>query len=332
MLMTAPCPGPLRVAAHPVTALVLLLPLAACEAQAPGTEGGAGEQARIEDPSDYVPDAASTQAPTPLDAAQLAEGTQGLVAYLHRQDPLFYHDIWTLQFWSNQGGDCPLMQEHNGQDYWNDRCTTPDGTEYVGWTLNLRGGRWTEPESNFYMAEFAWLSGHAVLRFPDGRLLQNFGDVMYQEVEESSPEGVVHAFQGFVYGDFLYTGDEAAGTWVQEPVTSEIYYRYATLPGGSQVVELHGAIGRLPGPVSAARLENLRLSNGPGDCALEPGGSLRLRGPDGDWTTVAFGAAGPDDAACDGCGDALREDEEVGPVCADFSPLLSWPGGHPWER
>ncbi len=330
--MLHPSLAPRFAIARPLMGGSALVLLAACQAQAPADAGGAAAVDRISQPSAYVPDSASTQAPTALDAAQLAEGTQELVAYLHRQDPLFYHDIWTLQFWSNQGGDCPLMQEHNGQDYWNDRCTAPNGTEYVGWTLNLRGGRWTEPESNLYMAEFSWLSGHAVLRFPDGRLLQNFGDVMYQEVEESSPEGVVHAFQGFVYGDFLYSGDEATGTWVQEPVTSEIYYRYATLPGGSQVVELHGAIGRLPGPVAAARLENLRLSNGPRDCALEPSGSLRLRGPDGDWTTVSFGAPGPDDAACDGCGDALREDEEVGLVCADFSPLLSWPGGHPWER
>ena len=297
---------------------------AASDAAAPA----AGDAAAV-DPSAYVPDLPAAAAEDGLDADQLGVGLDGIITYLHHLDPLPWHEIWDDTFWGNASADCPVMQLHNGMHYWNDRCTSATGAEYRGWSLNLRGGGWEEGPG-VTMRTFAWLSGHAVITLPDGDVLENFGDVMYQHVNEERSGGTLEAFQGFVYGDFSFTGAAGEGGWMQAPVTNETYYRYEHHPDGSRAALIGGALAWFDGPVVAARLEDLTLADGPGACPLEPTGDILLRDNAGGWTTVAFGAPGPTDPTCDGCGDAARAGVDLGLVCADFSPLLAWPDGRPW--
>jgi hypothetical protein len=306
--------------------------LAACAdpppAEAPASDS---QSASAVDPSAYEPDLPDQGAEDGLDVDQLSLGLDGIIIYLHHLDPLPWHEIWDDEFWGNASDDCPELQLHNGMHYWNDRCTSASGAEYRGWSLNLRGGDWDEGPG-VYMRTFAWLSGHAVITLPDGVVLENFGDVMYQHVDEDRGGATIEAFQGFVYGDFSFSGPAGEGDWMQAPVTNETYFRYELQPDGSHAALLDGALAWFDGPVVAARLEDLRLTDSPGACPHEPTGDILLRDTEGGWTTVAFGAPSPADPACDGCGDATRGGEDLGVVCADFSPLLAWPDGRPWGR
>ena len=66
-----------------------------------------------------------------------------------------------------------------------------------------------------------------------------------------------------------------------------------------------------------------------GTCTLEPAGWVWAM--DTAYTTyeVRFDDVGPDDPACDGCGAATAQGEDMGTVCIDVSPLLSWEE-RPW--
>lgn len=281
-------------------------------------------------PSAYTPELAEDDAGQAATPAELEEGLAEVVAYLDTLDPLPWHDLWDAVFWGERSADCPELQEHNGMDYWNDRCTTEAGVQYRGWTLQERGGGWTSGDG-VTMNTFAWLSGHAVLTLADGTVLENFGDNMYQHAIEERGGGTVEVWQGFVYGDFFYSGADAASGWMQGPVTNETYYRYELQPDGSRTAMLDGALAWFDGPVVAARLTDVVMSNSRSACTTEPVGEVRLRDRSGAWTTVVFDGYREGDPTCDGCGVATRDGEDLGAVCADFTPLIDWTGARPWD-
>ena len=299
--------------------------LAACAAPAPASSGTAGTKA----PTPYRPHDADEDAATPLEVQDLEVGLAALIEHFATLDLFWYHELWDDRFWSNIDEACPALQVHNGMDYWDDRCTARSGTEFRGWTIGFREGGFEEFPGTT-LVHFDWLSGHAVLLLADGTVLENFGDVEYQRRRYETAAGFREVWEGFVWGDFSYTGDEAAGTWLQSGVSTEAYYRYEEGPAGDRRLELDAEVGFLPGPVLAARIEGMRIADDPRGCALEPAGQVRLRGQDGTWITVVWDADSTGDAACDGCGWATGPDGEMGAVCADFAPLLAWTGSDPW--
>lgn len=291
----------------------------------------AAQQEPVGSPTPYAPDLDGEDAAAPLTPADLEVGLSELVDYLTTMDAFWYHELWTDLFWGAVDDTCPSLRVHNGMDYWNDRCTAASGVEFRGWTIGFRDGGFEEFPGQT-LVNFDWLSGHAVLLLPDGNILENFGDVEHQRRRFEGPGGTTEVWEGFVYGDFYYSGDNAEGTWLQEPVTNETYFRYEDHPAGHRAVALSAELAFLSGPVVAVRLEEFLFSDDPAYCDLEPEGEARLRDREGRWVTVVWDAASKDDPACDGCGLATSADGEVvGEVCADFSPLLAWTGANPWR-
>lgn len=276
-------------------------------------------------PTPYEPDLTLDDQGAPLDTAALEEGLAEILAYLIRQDPLLQHEAWTQVFWDNaEDGVCPTVGDHNGQDYWREDCTTSAGARFNGWSLNFRDGGWID-EQGLNVLQYNWLSGHAFIEVPDGTRLENFGDV-----ELLIAQGADHdLLEGFVFGDFAWDDPSASGTWLQEHISGELYFRFED-HGSYRTAWYQGGLTFLSGPVLAGYLDELSLDDAPGSCALEPDGRIRLRDPQGLWVEVAFGAWGAEDTACDGCGEANYEGAALGAVCADWTPLLSW-SGWPWQ-
>lgn len=290
----------------------------------PDVEPGDTDAANL--PTAWDPGLTETARTEPLSTAELEEGLAEALAYLHRQDPLFHHEAWTEVFWDNaETESCPVLGEHNGQDYWRDDCTTSGGARFNGWTLNFRRGGWMHDEG-MRVVQYNWLSGHAYIVTPAGVHLQNFGDIELM----LGDAGDWNYMGGFVFGDFAWQDDRAVDTWLQEPVSTEIYFEFYD-HGAYQSAWYDGGMTYLLGPVLAARFEEIVMDDAPGSCAREPSGGVRLRDHAGLWVDVAYGATGEDDAACDGCGDASFEGAALGQVCADWTPLVTWEGW-PWDR
>lgn len=307
-------PSPVPASAAPLLA-ALALGCAVDEASAPTDTAIT--------PTAWDPDLSEAGAAEPVDAAALEEGLAEVLVYLGRQDPLLHHEAWTEMFWGNaETTSCPVLMEHNNQDYWDDDCTTSRGARFDGWTLNFRQGGWTEGEMT--VLQYNWLSGHAYIVDPTGRRIENYGDVelLLGEAEDWDYYG------GFVFGDFDYTDPVAADTWIAEPITGELYYAYYD-HGSWQSAWLEGGVTSFSGPVLAARFEDVAIDDAPGSCALEPSGRVRLRDREGLWYDVDFGATDGADAACDGCGDAALDGDAIGAVCADWTPFVAW-RGWPW--
>lgn len=273
----------------------------------------ADDTAPVTDPTRWAAADGETEARVPLTPAELEEGLAEVIAYLHRLDPLTQHEAWTEVFRGNAEADgCPDLGLHNGQDYWNDDCTTAAGAQFNGWMLNFRQGGWDE--GTVHVNQYNWLSGHAFVAPPDGTLLQSFGDVELLLGEDAAGWAI---YSGFVYGDFSWDDPAAVGTWLQEDESNETYFRYED-HGSWQSASIDAAITYFEGPVLAARLEALTLDDAPDSCAAEPVGRVRLRDTTGFWVNLDFG----DD--CDGCTEATLDGASLGTVCADFSPLVDW--------
>ena len=63
---------------------------------------------------------------------------QRSIVQLLRVDPLLMHDAWTDSMAEYSDENCPPMEEHNGMDLWRQSCTTEDGNQFLGWSLNIR--------------------------------------------------------------------------------------------------------------------------------------------------------------------------------------------------
>ncbi len=277
-------------------------------------------------PTPYQPQLSLDEEGAPLAPEALEEGLTEIIAYLVRQDPLLQHEAWTEVFWGNaEDGVCPIVGDHNGQDYWREDCTTSAGARFNGWSLNFREGGWID-EQGMEVQQYNWLSGHATIELPDGSRLQNFGDV--ELLIARGPD--YDLLEGFVFGDFSWDDPSADGSWLQEEISGEIYFRFED-HGSHRTAGYEGGLTFLTGPVLAGRLEGLYLDGAPGACALEPQGRVRLRDAQGGWVEVDLGAGGAAEADCDGCGVASQDGAELGPVCADWTPFLSW-SGWPWQR
>lgn len=313
----------------PKVSVALLLLLGGCPADSPAAPPEETDT-RVTSPTPYEPDLDDVEAGPALTADELSEGLAEVLVYLHGLDPLFQHDGWLtmVETWA-ESDVCPSIGDHNGQDYWNDDCTTDEGAHFNGWALNFRGGGWDD--GTLYVREYDWLSGHAFILGSDGVLLENYGDV---ELLVAQDQGGYDVFSGFVYGDFSWSDARATDTWLQMAESNETYFQYEDHVEWRSAW-LDAAVTYFDGPVLAARLEDVSIDDAVGSCASEPAGRVRLRDREGRWYYADFGASGADDAACDGCAVARMEawdggeEAEIGAVCGDFAALVAWQGW-PW--
>jgi hypothetical protein len=304
-------------------ALFFLLACSSPPAAGPDGTEKAANSATPTSPSPWDPDLQVADPAPPLTVEQLQEGLAEGLDYLARLDPSLHHDIWYDVFLANvEDGICPEITLHNGMDHWNADCWSSDGAHFNGWNLRFRRGGWREGDLD--ILDYAWLTGHSFIEDPSGERVENFGDMELQVARTTAGSLRV---DGFVFGDFSWTGDEATGTYLQEETSNETYFWFEDR-GDWQSARYEAAINWLNGPAIALRLENVAISEAPGSCPLEPTGTIRLRDREGRWYDIVYGSS-PEEL-CDGCG-ILTDETGESEFCADFSSLVDWEGW-PWTR
>ena len=241
---------------------------------------------------------------------------QRSIVQLLRVDPLLMHNAWTDSMAEYSDENCPPMEEHNGMDLWRQSCTTEDGNQFLGWSLNLRIDHIYEDGIDWDVQD--WLSGQARIIAGDVEL-SNYGDILHQDGAGPSGRRVL---SGLVFGNFSWTDPTATNTWLSDDLSIEYEYRFAKeSTGWSSTVDawlsnfddsIHG---------EAVIWDGIEFDQA--QCAREPiGGTLWLREGEGRWATVQF------DDMCDGCGFVTTTGT---PMCFDFTMWFDW-SEYPWEE
>lgn len=238
---------------------------------------------------------------------------QHSIIQLLQVNPLLMHEAWTDSMADYSGPACPVMEEHNGMDLWRESCTTEDGSQFLGWALNLRIEHHND-ETNESGAH-DWISGQARI-VSNGIELSNYGDILHQT--SLGPTGDV--IDGMVFGNFYWSDPRAEGTWLQQNINIEYLYRFERMDGGwnsnvdAWLSNFDDSFGE------AVIWEDIVFKQS--ECSLEPvEGLIRIRQGEGNWTSVDF------HNECDGCGvlpDGVSE------MCLNFSPWFDWVE-YPWE-
>jgi hypothetical protein len=137
-------------------------------------------------------------------------------------------------------------------------------------------------------------------------------------------------YEESAYGDFLWSGADADGSWVANGWIAWIDATAYRSEHGADELSLQGGLSRLDGEFDAINVASARIVRG--ECSVEPSGTTSLHTADGVWVVVTWDAWDGDTAIpdkCDGCGVASVEGVAIGTVCHDWSPLLDWED-RPW--
>lgn len=256
----------------------------------------------------------------------LDQGFADLVAHLADINPVGAHTghAWAM---SHRDAGCPVMDEHNGQDLWWGDCETDAGTLFQGFSLYTR--MFDFPVGDEWVHHYLWYHSHMVVEPASGGAYLALGDNEVRGVErrDGAREQSV-----YLLGDHRWTERVGDSTWLQEDLSVWLYMVASEFEDG-HAFELNGGASRLPGTLAAVEIAHAELSEAPGACPLEPAGEMRVWEPSGGWYDVTFDGADASGAAtdaCDGCGTIWFDGAPVGPVCADFSPFLTWESGWKW--
>lgn len=225
--------------------------------------------------------------------------------------------------------ECPTWYEQDGNVFWNDYCTSEDGTRFDGYGFYYLYDQ-VALDTSATLYDGHYLYGVATVESRDGTRLHMGGGL--QTFEGYDPDNNGHVYLSQIQGGFSFTDAEG---WLEDGLKPDIYLYAVDYPdydGRGAFVE--GAVGGLTGTASAVFFDNnLLFSAELGSvCEREPTGSIQVRDGDGTWWLVVFDTPEKGDMAgslCDGCGTVSLNGEEVGQACADFSPWLSWEG-RPW--
>jgi len=215
------------------------------------------------------------------------------------------------------GDDCPNLFEADGDTFWYGSCSTDEGASFSGYGTLFRY------EDVDVLGSGLPLSGALV--YGEGRIVDAEGATF----ELGGSAGVyagedasgTRTFISTMEGGFYWDAAAAADTWLATPLSPSLMV-IATLQPDDDLREIRvtGGISGFGATGEAATFDEAALS---ADCALEPTGALSVRDASGVWYDLRF------DDTCDGCGEALVEGEDLGPICADFSAWLGW-GDAPW--
>jgi hypothetical protein len=272
-----------------------------------------------------------------LSMAELEEAMDAALETALLIDPVDFHEVYEGL---RQQGDssCPYYYTDYltayGQYYWRDACTAGSGVEFSGYGISYLTTDFSESGNDYEYR--AYFSGAASLVDGAGRALDASG--YSSAYHYTVPSNGAEVFYNRLWGEFNWEGDQD-GTWLSRGIGMDLYVYGARYPSYSPVgyyTYLDGSLSSIEGPANAARFNTVLIySESLGStCAIEPSGTIALRGEDGDWYDIEF--QGPSywgaesfPADCDGCGQVFFRGEEIGEVCPDFGRIQAW-GDSPW--
>jgi hypothetical protein len=222
---------------------------------------------------------------------------------------------------------CPAFYTSDGGTYWSDSCSTSAGAEFSGYsqyvaTVDHTTGNTTWNGSQMYTL--------ASVETRAGEVYNGAGSAAEMVGTGEVGGARFTIWQSSMTGGFGWDGTGAQGTWMGQGILPSVEIYAESYPStGARRVELSGEVSGLGAAFDAAALDGVALANAEagGSCEREPSGTISIRDSLGAWYEIALSGGGGS-AACDGCGTVSWRGEEVGEVCADFSPWIDWVS--PW--
>jgi len=220
---------------------------------------------------------------------------------------------------------CPAYRQTSGGDIWYQipTCETASGSSFYGSAYTDSNGHSTGDYSVSRLFTLCYVE------LADGHAFTGNGTI-----EQTTTIIAGGDIQGTlsIEGGFHWDGPGSEGTWVSGDAVPTVQATSLYSPT-TQIRSLtfDGAWeGDLDG-FTAASLQGVSLAaDASGGCTTEPEGSFSLRDSSGNWYTLTLDGTGdPSTPACDGCGELTWRGEDLGTVCLDLSPLLSWEES-PW--
>jgi len=226
----------------------------------------------------------------------------------------------------------------------NGACSQPESSQFVGMVASLEGedmsldegAVWPTllwevqqaelPEDFCFSGRF--MLGQGYIWTPDDERFNGAGSLSHL-TGGSESEGTTFWARS-ISGVFSWSGEVDEESWFTGDASLDWEVRVDRDEDDTVSVSLSGGITGLPETGGIFAADELKFTHSPSDsstCADEPEGSLFVRTDDGSWVEVGFDAA--DGGACDGCGTAVWQESELGPVCLDVSRLYDWEDA-PW--
>lgn len=313
-------------------------------ATVPGGPDSEADSGEIAWPSQWSADTGAAEAPLP-EVALVEEALQEFLDLAWRWDPVPALALYR-ELMSARHEDCVDYDEvtSGGATYfqWSGKglCPHPESNSFVGmsWGLTAEeaevGDLPTWPAAlGSYLGRQPLFTGQgaqgqANLLTPAGARFDFSGQLMDVEAVLAGEGSLlrVREVSGIVRSS---EGCEAVGEWTCEVGGVDVLLALVETDKGSRRVDLTGSAGPLPESgltvsTTALVVRALGEQDMAEACTLEPSGSFRVRTASGAWLEVAFQGESLGEA-CDGCGLASVEGEELGRVCLDLEGILAGP-------
>jgi len=319
-----------------MTRPLLLLALAACD----GPEGPPVVRPDTGAPADTD---VATVAVDLVEAGAAAQRASDLLAEMSAM-PLINAYTYLMK---DVEPTCPNYTEvEGGNHFWDGACTTSTGAFYHGAAFYYRLN-----ETELQGLDLGGLAGVISPElFSPGTVVS--GEGFFGQIDSATQEGDAfrcscrgvnlsgHTPSGdqlwfnHTYGPIAWSGADAASSWLGGDQRAHLTQLATYIPAnGRKMRSVSGILNGMESPYTSVDLQLKFDLTGPGSCALEPVGKLKIRDRfTGYWIEVAFDVAMgtlASDPLCDGCGAATLNGAEIGSVCADFSSLTTFDGA-PW--
>ncbi len=234
---------------------------------------------------------------------------------------------------SYSDSSCPAAYEQDGNSFWYGQCKSEQEMTYDGYLF------YTSYQNHDLFGDGTiWdatsFAGSSNMQYPTGENA-HWGGNSYI-ANGTNPEGMP-TFLSIINGSFW---DQNADSWLKDGLSTSmvmyaIDYILPEFPDATaNFIHLNGSLPITNGEITAISFQEVSLYSETLQypCELEPIGRLSARTVDSDWIEIHFDVE--EDwtltGLCDGCGSAYLNDQLVGEICLDLSPILDWEEA-PWS-
>lgn len=274
----------------------------------------------------------TTERSDDIDLVAVGEALDQAVREVLTYDARHVVDAYLDQLDASTDPNCPeVTVDGAGNRYWLAGCAADDGSIYSGFLFHY-------PQSEVPNGDVLFsgdtLDGNARIIDGLGRAIDIQGSVGFltgTAVDGSSDLVVSSIAGGFGLDDapegWLATGPQSVQVVLVGLTLRSVVGSLVQVAGS--VVTLREAGDRSDGAYAVTFDDNVMATGALSACNSEPGGTISVRDAEGRWLDITFDGpvldqSAGDPTACDGCGRAVLDGVEIGEVCADFFPWLSW--------
>ena len=301
-----------------MNSMTLMLTMLACG----GSEPGEPKDTETET-GPYITEAPELIPPDTSDAILSAGIEESILAILSFDFAPIEAGYTTAM--AGQDAACPVWATDGDTVYWFATCTSEDGTSFEGFGA-AHDFSDLPTDTNGFTYAGTFLNSISTITTPSGDVFTGGGEAF--DISGSNEEG--YEFNNFgVSEGFLWTGEDADGTWMENTPILD-FVSNTQRAGAYQIIELSGSISGLDSVqvVVSDGLYGLDTDL-PEGCTREPSGNVAVLDPDGNWFDLQFNGMDNEGAlnteiGCDGCGTAWFQGYPLFEVCPNFDDMYNW--------